>query len=162
VTDEPIKDTGYSYRDPIPYCEECGSWHMKTQMCRALPPVEYRHVEAPESLRRIATGDPGGNILRSKIAAISRGEDRKPALQPVTVLRPAGQSYSYYTRVTRVWEHKERDHAGGTGADALFTERNLGWFLAMEGSYEALPLGPTKPTLEVGDKILVTIEKVPG
>lgn len=39
------------------------------------------------------------------------------------------------------------------------TEINLGWFIRMEGSWEALHVGFEKPEFEKGDKVQIRISK---
>jgi hypothetical protein len=40
-------------------------------------------------------------------------------------------------------------------------QRKLGWFILLEGSWESLYIGDERPQLEVGQRVVVTIEGVP-
>jgi hypothetical protein len=70
--------------------------------------------------------------------------------------------YVTYTKVTEVTFRQRQSYKDGVGAAATFEEIPLGWFVYMEGSYEALHVGMDKPDLEPGDKIKITVEKNNG
>ena len=69
-------------------------------------------------------------------------------------------NYTIFTRIVRVEEVFERKHISGFGETALFDKVSQGWIVLFDGSYEALNFGHTKPELEAGDTIKITIEKV--
>lgn len=50
----------------------------------------------------------------------------------------------------------------GIGKDAKFVNQSQGWFIFLEGSYEALYLGKEKPGIEPGDVVKITLEKQDG
>lgn len=60
-------------------------------------------------------------------------------------------------KVTSVVERFHRIYTGGIGAEASFEEASLGWFIIMEGSWEALYVGTTKPRVKVGDTATIRI-----
>ena len=68
--------------------------------------------------------------------------------------------YVFYSRVTRVFEHNPvvRAYSNSEG-DTITETRSFGWFIHLEGSYEALHIGNVKPGLVVGDRVKVTVEK---
>lgn len=69
-------------------------------------------------------------------------------------------NYVVYTKVNRVEECFRQEHVGGVGKDAHFERVSLGWFLFLEGSYEGLQMGKTKPDFAWNDKVKITFEKV--
>lgn len=69
-----------------------------------------------------------------------------------------GQLVYIKTKVKRVWEEFEKKYVSGMGPDAIFTEISKGWFVAFEGSYEALFFGHVEPNFKVGDKVKIRIE----
>lgn len=68
--------------------------------------------------------------------------------------------YVIYTKIVEVEEHFVPAYISGFGAEAVFENRSKGWFLYLEGSYEALHVGKEKPELQKGDRIKITLEKV--
>lgn len=68
--------------------------------------------------------------------------------------------YTIPTRAVDVFEKTDRVYASGLGDKANFVEVSRGWFVLLEGSWEALYLGPEKPGLVAGDKVKITLEKV--
>lgn len=69
-------------------------------------------------------------------------------------------NYTIQSRVVRVFEHIEKQHVNGIGKDATFSEVSRGWFIAFEGSYEALFFDDTKPDFEEGDLVKITFAHV--
>lgn len=69
-------------------------------------------------------------------------------------------NYTIRTKVSRVWEHFQDQYLRGVGKDAVFTKVFMGWYVAFEGSYEALFFGKEQPDLKVGDKVEIKFEKV--
>lgn len=65
-----------------------------------------------------------------------------------------------FSKVRNLEEAFERRWDGGTGPNAIFRNHSLGWYLYLEGSYEAIYVGDTKPPFNVGDKIKISFEKV--
>lgn len=68
--------------------------------------------------------------------------------------------YIINTKIRAVEEEFAPHFISGFGADAKFENRSLGWFIFMDGSYEALHVGKEKPELQKGDRIKITLEKV--
>lgn len=75
--------------------------------------------------------------------------------------------FVFETEVVRVFHHeplksarKVKDPEGGPDTVEHVTE-DQGWFVALRGSWEALGLGFDKPDLAPGDKMRVSLEKVP-
>lgn len=68
-------------------------------------------------------------------------------------------AYLIVTKAISVTERFVRQHISGVGDQAKFQDTSLGWYLLMEGSYEALYLGNEKPPFVSGDPIRITIEK---
>lgn len=64
------------------------------------------------------------------------------------------------TKIKSIREEFEKVHVSGVGKDAIFTERSLGYFVAFEGSQEAIYFGDAPPpTWSVGDEIKITFTK---
>lgn len=66
------------------------------------------------------------------------------------------------SKVADVKEEFQPCWISGFGKDAVFENRSRGWFIYLEGSYEALHVGKEKPELQKGDRIKITLEKVDG
>ena len=79
-------------------------------------------------------------------------------MEPVKT--PLKINYAIHTKVKRVWEEKEKKWLRGFGDDALYEATSKGWFIAFEGSYEALFFGHDEPSFKPGDAIKITFEKV--
>lgn len=82
----------------------------------------------------------------------------EPAKTPVKIMN--AERYVINTNVVRVFDKHERKYVSGTGYEALFENVFVGWYMALEGSHEALFMGMIKPTWKPGDKIKITLEKV--
>ena len=65
----------------------------------------------------------------------------------------------FYSTVEDVAERFRSEYVSGKYPDAIFRSVSMGWFLHLEGSYEALGLGPDKPDFQVGDKVEIIIQK---
>lgn len=62
-------------------------------------------------------------------------------------------------KVIKVFEHKVQSWVGGTGPEAVFKEKSLGFFAQIEGSYESLFLGKELPDLQSSDLVDLTITR---
>lgn len=67
---------------------------------------------------------------------------------------------SFISKVVSVERHDKRVHVRGFGEDAEFRLVDRGYFMLLEGSYEALHIGFEKPAFHVGDRVKITMEKV--
>jgi len=67
--------------------------------------------------------------------------------------------YVIRTRVTDVFERKQDCWVSGVGKDAVFSTKNLGWYILLDGSHEAIFLDTIRPDLAVGDIVEITIQK---
>lgn len=72
------------------------------------------------------------------------------------------ERFRIYSTVTAVREIKYQNWLSGAGPDAVFEEVSKGWFVFLKGSWEGLHVGKTPPALQPGDKILITIRKLPN
>lgn len=61
--------------------------------------------------------------------------------------------------VSRVEERTYRVHLSGYGDTATFEERTRGWWTVFLENHMAVYVGPTKPALEVGDQLRLTLER---
>ena len=68
--------------------------------------------------------------------------------------------YVMFTTVVDVTQHVEQKWKGGVGEKAVFEPIPRGYYVHMEGSYEALHVGPEMPDIRTGDRIKITVEKV--
>lgn len=68
--------------------------------------------------------------------------------------------FRIYSRVAKIHELKSKRWVRGAGNSAEFREESLGWYFFLEGSWEGLHVGTTRPNLEVGDKVVISIRKV--
>lgn len=73
--------------------------------------------------------------------------------------------YVFETEVVRVFRHEPvvrafKVHHEDEPDTVEQVTQDLGWFVALDGSREALGLGPDKPDLAPGDKMRVSLEKV--
>lgn len=66
----------------------------------------------------------------------------------------------FIVRVVKIEEKFERRWVHGVADKAEFKDVSLGWFVTYEGSHESLHAGSTKPNLKVGDRVLITQEKL--
>lgn len=80
-------------------------------------------------------------------------------MEPVT--QPIKVAYTIIAKVTKLGEHFTKEWLKGSGAEAEFTERSLGWFAMFEGSFEMLYFGETKPEFDTGNKVKITFTKEP-
>lgn len=69
-------------------------------------------------------------------------------------------NYTVMTRVVRVFKRIEKVWVSGKGQDAKFREIDKGWYVAFEGSYEALHFGYEDPGFKESDRVKITFEKV--
>ena len=68
--------------------------------------------------------------------------------------------YVIYSHVKEVNEHFEKVHVSGSGADTVFRNQSLGWYIGFEGSHESLYFGKTRPELNTGDRVRITFESI--
>jgi hypothetical protein len=68
--------------------------------------------------------------------------------------------YTIRTRVLKLEERHVSRYISGFGDSATFQDVSIGWFLHLEGSYEALFLGMEKPGMQTGDEVKITLEKI--
>ena len=70
--------------------------------------------------------------------------------------------YTINSRVVGLEEHFVPAYVigSGVGKEAQFVSKSHGWFLFLEGSYEALHVGFEKPAFEKGDAVKITLEKI--
>lgn len=72
--------------------------------------------------------------------------------------------YSFYTTVMKVFNHHQVvrvDKSSTPGADPVAHTEDRGWFVHLNGSYEAIYLGESAPAMKAGDRVRVTIELCP-
>lgn len=69
--------------------------------------------------------------------------------------------YVVQSKVVGVRELKSKQYLSGVGAAATFAEHSLGWYLYLEGSYEAIHMGAERPEFEPGDRVKISFEKEP-
>lgn len=63
------------------------------------------------------------------------------------------------SRVRGIYERMEQNYVTGVGKDTVFKETSKGWFVYLEG-LDPFFVGTTQPkSLNVGDKVTITIEK---
>lgn len=67
--------------------------------------------------------------------------------------------YKVRTKVIELNEVFRKDYVSGHGPDAIFESVSRGWFVLLEGSYEALHLGFEKPNLAPGDEVEIIIRR---
>jgi len=67
---------------------------------------------------------------------------------------------AFYSKVVSIESHIREVYDHGIGEEARFRHDNLGYFMLLEGSYEALHIGFTTPVFKIGDRVKITIEKV--
>jgi len=75
-------------------------------------------------------------------------------------MEPTASKVSISTRVNKLEQRFRSEWAGGIGKDATYNEICLGWFIHLEGSWEMLYVGYSKPDLNPGDMVRITLEKV--
>ncbi len=78
----------------------------------------------------------------------------EPAQEPVRLV------YSVYTTVLKVEEQFRSVYQSGYGSGAIFAAETKGWFMHLNGSYEAIHMGFEEPKFKQGDKIRVTFERI--
>lgn len=69
-------------------------------------------------------------------------------------------NYVVLATVKAVHEGTEVVGVGFQGGKASFARKSCGWFVSFEHSHEALYLGDEKPTLEPGDRVKITFERL--
>jgi hypothetical protein len=75
---------------------------------------------------------------------------------------PTKVVWTFTTRVKSVSRRTTQRYipGSGLGKDARFRELDLGWYVHLDGSQEALHLGAEQPELAPGDSIKVTLERL--
>lgn len=63
-------------------------------------------------------------------------------------------------RAIRIEKRSRQIYVSGIGKDAIFHTQDLGWWLLITGSHEAIFLGEEQPDIQEGDKIRITLERV--
>ena len=69
-------------------------------------------------------------------------------------------NYVVFATVKAVHEGTEVVGVGFDGGKVSFARRSIGWYVNFEHSHEALFLGHEKPSLEAGDRIKITFERL--
>lgn len=67
-------------------------------------------------------------------------------------------SYVFSSTVASVSERTRKEYVFGSGKEAVFRDEPLGWFVALEGSHEALWVGTERPDLRPGDRVKISIQ----
>lgn len=67
---------------------------------------------------------------------------------------------NFKAKVRSIIEHSKRVYIKGIGKEAEFEDESKGWFLHLEGSWEAIYVGVTRPDIEKGDTVLISISKL--
>jgi hypothetical protein len=67
--------------------------------------------------------------------------------------------YKFSSTVKEVSEQFSNKYVTGFGDNVVFQKASLGWYIHLEGSYEALYVGVERPVLQQGDRVSITIEK---
>lgn len=75
-------------------------------------------------------------------------------------MEPAQTKVVFFSKVIATFEKLQPIWLGGVGDNAKFEDKPLGWFVHLQGSFEALHVGMEEPTLKPGDKVKITLEKV--
>lgn len=73
--------------------------------------------------------------------------------------KPVTTAYVIRTKVNEVNEVFRQEHVSGSGNAAIFRSVSRGWFLLLEGSYEALHVGFEKPVFEAGDEVEIIVRR---
>lgn len=60
--------------------------------------------------------------------------------------------------VVRIEKRSRKFWVSGYGDDAIFHEQDLGWWLLLTGSHEAIYLGEEQPNLKEDQEMKITIE----
>lgn len=66
---------------------------------------------------------------------------------------------AFKAKVLKVEEKFRQKCKSGVGKEAVMEDVSLGWFMHLQGSFESLHVGETKPAIEPGEYVLVTIRK---
>lgn len=79
----------------------------------------------------------------------------EPAEAPVIVFKAL---------VIAVEEKYLKTWIGGVGPEAKFENEPRGWFIGLEGSYEYLLVGYSKPSIKIGDiaTVRISFERPPS
>lgn len=64
----------------------------------------------------------------------------------------------FHAPIVSLEEKTDQMYVSGVGKDAVFKPIPGGWFMQLEGSYEALFIGMEKPKVCVGDIVTVIFE----
>ena len=63
-------------------------------------------------------------------------------------------------KVSRVEEKIARQWTSGSAEKAVFAEQSHGWYVLLDSLGVSIYLGSTRPKLEKGDTVRLTVEKV--
>jgi hypothetical protein len=113
--------------------------------------------------RNSKTDDPKLHELWFALAAskIMDGTRRWRWLSIFRKSKPRMTRYIIKTRVARLERVTNKVYVNGVGAEAVFREEPVGWFVHLTGSRESLLIDVDRqPELKVGDEVKITIEKV--
>ena len=67
---------------------------------------------------------------------------------------------AFYSKVVSIEKHIKDVYVEGLGDQAKFRQENKGYFMLLEGSYEAIHIGFDAPTFKVNDRVKIIIEGV--
>lgn len=68
--------------------------------------------------------------------------------------------YHVFSEVVTVENRKARYWVSGTGDTAKFHEADLGFWMVLADSHEAIFMGMTEPAFHKGDKVKITFERI--
>ena len=69
-------------------------------------------------------------------------------------------NYVFNARIMNLAERFKPVYQGGTGKEAYFKDVSIGWYMHLQGSFEAIYIGLEKPNLQAGQLIKITMEPV--
>lgn len=87
-------------------------------------------------------------------------ESAKTEIVPIPHSPDFRTRYVINTKVVKVEEKFDTIHVSGFGANVVQRQESKGWFVYLQGSYEALHLGYEKPAFAHGDAVRITFEKM--
>jgi hypothetical protein len=89
---------------------------------------------------------------------------RSPAATPKMVKRlsQTGERavIRFNSKIEKLEQRSYKVWIKGHGRDAVFEDIPIGWFMHIQGSGEALYVGDSKPDMNVGDAVVLSISKV--
>lgn len=78
----------------------------------------------------------------------------------VNIVKEEKTAYVIHEVVERVEERHTKIHVRGVGNDATFQKVSDGWFVLMRNWPSAIWFGSDQPTLQAGDHVKITFQKV--